>query len=97
MAWSSEIKLEQSPLKVHTTASILNITIFIGKYLYERTFQVLGTDLHHHDTVDRGLPMGSGSALVQHLELWILLAIIVLLALDGLMLKFFPIAPAVVG
>jgi len=35
--------------------------------------------------------VGSGSDLVQHLELWILLAIIVLLALDGFMLKFFPI------
>tara|TARA_X000001382_G_scaffold100859_1_gene75509 strand:- start:198 stop:305 length:108 start_codon:yes stop_codon:yes gene_type:complete len=33
---------------------------------------------------------------MQHIELWILLAIIVLLALDGLMLKFFPIAPAVI-
>ena len=79
------------------TASILNIPIFIGKYLYERTFQVLGINIHHYDYINRGLPMGSWSTLVQHLELWILLAIVVLLALDGLMLKFFPIAPAVVG
>jgi len=97
MAWLSEIKLEQSPPKVHTTASILNIVLFIGKYLYERTFQILGTDLHHHDCVDCGLPLGCRSTLVQHLELWILLAIVVLLALDGFMLHFFPIAPAVTG
>ena len=61
------------------------------------TFQVLGINIHHHDSFDRGLPMGSGNTLVQHIELWILLAIIMLLALDTLMLKFFPIAPAVVG
>ena len=91
MAVGSETKLEQSPPKVHITASILNITIFIGKYLYERAFQVLGINIHHHDHSDSGLPVGSGSNLVQHLELWILLAILVLLALDGFMLKFFPI------
>ena len=96
VAWSSEIKLEQSPPKVHTTASILNIVLFIGKYLYERTFQILGINIHHHDTVDRWLPVGRGSNLMQHLELWILLAIVVLLALDGIMGHFFPIAPAVV-
>ena len=79
------------------TASILNIKLFIGKYLHERTFQVLGINIHHHDTVDSRLPVGRWSNLVQHLELWILLAIVVLLALDGFMLRFFPIAPAVVG
>ena len=79
------------------TASILNILLFIGKYLYERTFQVLGINIHHHDHSDRGLPVGRGSTLMQHLELWILLAIVVLLALDGFMLHFFPIAPAVTG
>lgn len=90
-AVGSDTNVEQSPPKVHITASILNITIFIGKYVYERAFQVLGIDLHHHDHSDRGLSVGSGSDLVQHLELWILLAILVLLALDGVMWRFFPI------
>jgi len=95
-AWSSVMYGKQSPPKVHITASILNMQIFIDKYYYERTFQVLGINIHHHDCVDCGLPMGSGHTVMQHIELWILLAIIVLLALDGLMLKFFPIAPAVI-
>lgn len=91
MAVGSETNVEQSPPKVHITASILNITIFIGKYLYERAFQVLGINIHHHDHTDSQSPLGMGSNLVQHLELWILLAILMLLALDGFMLKFFPI------
>jgi len=51
----------------------------------------MGIDLCRTDNSDHCFFMGVGNNLMQHLELWILLGLLCLLAIDGLLLKFFPI------